>query len=170
MKSPTSSIALGVALVMAALPAVPAFGTQASVQLSSGRSAVRVLRAGSVVGTAWMHDNTPIANGLLRLRNVVTGGLVAGAQTDAMGRFEFANVLPGSYLVELVDEDGSIRAVGQMFSVAPGETIATFIRLTARGAWIDGFFSNAAAAALSAAAALGVTAVGDGVQPASARF
>jgi hypothetical protein len=177
MKSPRVSLALVVAVAMAALPVAPALGTAAiSAQsdgrylVTPGRPSVAVVRIGSIVGTAWMHDNTPIAHGLLRLRNIVTGRIMMGTQSDAMGRFDFDKVPPGSYVVELVNQEGSVRAVSQMFSVAPGETIATFIRLGARGTWIDGFFSNAAAAALSAAAALGVTAVGDGVTPASARF
>ena len=56
-----------------------------------------------------------------------------------------------------------------MFGVGADETVATFIRLGTRVPWYSGFFTNAAAAALAAAASLGVTAVGDGGQPASAR-
>jgi hypothetical protein len=129
-----------------------------------------VRQAGAVIGTAWQADNSPIANALLRLRNVTSGRIVMGAQSDAMGRFNFTPVVPGSYIVELVDESGSVRAVGQMFSVGPGDSIATFIRLGSRTGWFDGFFSNAAAAVLSTAASLGVTAVGNGPQPASPRF
>jgi hypothetical protein len=62
-----------------------------------------------------------------------------------------------------------VRGVGQMFSIAHGETVATFIRLGAQVPWYHGFFTNAAAAALASAASLGVTAVGQGTQPASAR-
>jgi hypothetical protein len=127
-------------------------------------------RAGAVSGTAWHADNSPVSRALVRLRNITSGQVVLGAQADAAGRFAFEPVPPGSYLVELVDEAGSVRAVGQTFSVGAGETIATFVRLAARDRWFDGFFGNAAAAALSAAASLGLTAVGDGVQPASPRF
>lgn len=133
-------------------------------------SAVLVRKAGAIAGTVWYDDNSPVANGLLRLRSLITGQVVTGTESDATGRFGFEAIVPGSYLVELVDGKGSIRAVGHMLSVGPGETIATFIRLKSKDRWFDGFFSNAAASALAAAASLGVTAVGDGAQPASARF
>jgi hypothetical protein len=127
-------------------------------------------RPGLVVGTAWYHDNWPIAHALLRLRDVTTGQSVMTTEADDSGRFTFRDVMPGSYVVELVEQAGDVRAVGQTFSLAPGETVATFIRLGARVPWFHGFFNNATAAALTAAASLGVTAVGDGLQPASARF
>ena len=125
---------------------------------------------GTITGSAWHADNSPVSHALLRLRNVTTGRVVTGTQADAAGRFTFLSVASGSYLVELVDEGGRVKGIGQMFSVGPGEAVGTFIRLGAQVPWYSGFFSNAAAAALASAASLGVTAVGDGVQPASARF
>jgi hypothetical protein len=168
------SCALGVAI--AAGPALGAAsagtrGVQAPArQVLVVGEQVTLRQPGAVIGTVWRQDNSPIANGLLRLRNVTTGRIVLGTQSDAMGRFSFPQVAQGSYIVELVDDAGSIRAVGHMFSVGPGDTVATFIRLGSRAGWFDGFFTNAAAAALATAASLGVTAVGDGPQPASARF
>jgi hypothetical protein len=171
MKTAVLWCALGVALVASAPSVAPVFGRVPEAQQTSALGGVTVVKQpGSVIGTAWRHDNSPVVHGLLRLRNVVTGRIVAGSQSDATGRFSFSMVAAGSYIVELVDDAGSIRAVGQMFSVGPGDTVATFIRLPGRAAWFDGFFTNAAAAALASAASLGVTAVGDGGQPASARF
>jgi hypothetical protein len=171
MQNPVLSCALGVALVTMAVPAVPVFGGAAPFEQTTGPAvATTVRQSGAVIGTAWRHDNSPVVGGLLRLRNITTGRVVMGAQSDAMGRFSFPHVPAGSYIVELVDDGGSIRAVGQMFSVGPGDTVATFLRLGNRAGFFDGFFGNAAAAALATAASLGVTAVGDGAQPASARF
>jgi hypothetical protein len=129
-----------------------------------------VRRPGAVTGTAWHRDNTPVAHALLRLRDVTAGRIVNRTQADAAGRFTFGLIPSGNYIVELVDERDRILGVGQMFSMGPGETVATFIRLGTQVPWYNGFFSNAAAAALAAAASLGLTAVGDGIQPASARF
>jgi hypothetical protein len=171
MKKSILSCALGVALVSAALPSSTVFGRSWTEQQGAGVGVTTTLRQpGAVIGTVWRHDNSPVSNALLRLRNITTGRIVMGTQSDAMGRFSFSAVGPGSYIVELVDAGGSIRAVGQMFSVGLGDTVATFIRIPSRAGWFDGFFTNAAAAALATAASLGVTAVGDGVQPASARF
>ena len=125
--------------------------------------------AGTIIGTVWKLDNSPVPHALVRLRNVTTGQVVMGAQADAVGRFTFVQVVPSSYVVELVDQGGDVLALGQTFAIGPTETVATFIRLGAQVPWYSGFFSNAAAAALASAASLGVTAVGNGVQPASAR-
>lgn len=125
---------------------------------------------GAIVGTAWNHDDSPVSRARVRLRDVSTGRLASGVQADEAGTFSFDPVVPGSYLVEVVDADGDVLATGQILSVARGETVATFVRLPGERRWLAGFFSNAAAAALASAASLGVTAVGNGVQPASPRF
>jgi hypothetical protein len=159
------------AMALVSAQAGPSIGqTRTPPQSTTVGSAVTLRQGGAITGTAWMYDNSPIVNGLLRLRNLTTGRIVQGTQSDAQGRFAFGAVPAGNYLVELVDGSGGIRAVGQMFTVNSGETVATFIRLGARGGWFDGFFGNAAAAAVSAAASLGLTAVGTGGQPASPRF
>jgi hypothetical protein len=125
--------------------------------------------AGTVIGTVWNRDETPMAHARLRLRDVTSGQVVRTTEADEVGRFTFVKVAPGSYIVELVDRNGNVLALGQMFSVGPVETVATLIRLGAQAPWYAGFFSNAAAAALASAAALGLTALGNGGQPASGR-
>lgn len=162
-----SAAAVAVAFTVVSAPAM-ARVQQAGQQAQLGITTV-VRNPGEVSGTAWYRDDTPVAYALLRLRNVHTGQVVMNGQADAAGRFRFTPVQPGSYLVELVDDNGRIRGVGQMFSIGPGETVATFIRLGADISWYHGFFTNAAAAALASAALLGVKAVGAGMQPASAR-
>ena len=126
--------------------------------------------AGTVIGTVWNRDETPLAHARLRLRDLTSGQIVRATQADERGRFTFVRVAPGCYIVELVDGNGNILALGQMFALGPVETVATFIRLGAQAPWYSGFFSNAAAAALASAASLGLTALGNGGQPASGRF
>jgi hypothetical protein len=146
-------------------PASPVAGRQTAVP----GTVVTLDTPGAVAGNAWYADNSPIAHALLRLRDVIAGHAVATTEADESGRFEFRDVRPGSYLVELVDDAGDVRAVSRTFSLAPGQAVVTFVRLGARVPWYHGFFNNATAAALTAAASLGVTAIGDGLQPASAR-
>ena len=121
----------------------------------------------SIVGSAWNADNTGIAGAHLRLRNLSSGKSAATAVADQVGQFRFDHVAEGSYLIELVDESAKVVAVGQMFSVAPGETIATFVRLGTRVPWFVGFFNNAATAAVTAAASEGVTALAPVARPVS---
>ena len=116
-------------------------------------------RSTSILGAAWEADNTPIPNARLRLRNVLSGKIAATTTANEMGQFAFNDVESGSYLVELVGENGKILAIGHAFTVAPGETVATFVRMRTRVPWFNGFFGNAASAVSATAASIGITAV-----------
>ena len=130
-------------------------------------SPVTTAHVGSIVGSAWNVDNTGINGAHLRLRNLSSGKIAATAVADQLGQFRFDNVPEGSYLIELVDESAKVLAVGQMFSIAPGEAIATFVRLGTHVPWFVGFFNNAATAAITAAASEGVTALAPVARPVS---
>jgi hypothetical protein len=116
-------------------------------------------RATSIMGAAWKSDNTPIPGAKLRLRNVLTGRIVATTVANDLGRFAFNDVESGSYVIELVSDNGRVLAIGHAFTVGPGETIATFVRLGTKAPWFNGFFGNASSAVASVAASAGVTAV-----------
>jgi hypothetical protein len=118
-----------------------------------------VARGTSILGAAWKPDNTPIPDARLRLRNVLTGRIEATAVANDAGQFAFTGIEGGSYVIELVTESGKLLSVGQAFTVGPGETVATFIRLGTRVPWFNSFFGNASSAIAAAAASTGVTAV-----------
>lgn len=135
-----------------------------------GRERVVAARGTAITGSAWNADSSPIPQARVRLRSLQSGRIEAVAMATEAGRFAFASVEGGSYLVELVSESGKVLAVGNAFAIAPGETVATFVRLGTRVPWYDGFFSNAAAAVASSAAAAGITAIApEQVRPVSAR-
>jgi hypothetical protein len=113
----------------------------------------------SIHGAAWHLDNTPIPGARLNLRNLTSGKVESTTVADATGQFTFPRIEGGSYLVELVGENGKILTVGHAFVIAPGETIATFVRLGIKVPWYSGFFSSAASAVASTAAAQGITAL-----------
>jgi hypothetical protein len=116
-------------------------------------------RATSILGAAWHADNSPVPLARVRLRNVLSGRIAATTTADDRGQFAFNDVDSGSYVIELVSENGRVLAIGHTFTVAPGETIATFVRLGAKSPWFSGFFGNAASGLASMAASTGVTAV-----------
>jgi hypothetical protein len=111
----------------------------------------------AIQGVAWTATNAPLAFAKVRLRNVVNGRIEGGAVADADGRFVFKDIPPGAYLIELVNDDGRVLAVGHTFSLADGDTVATFVRLPQKAPWFHGFFSNAAALVAVAAATTGIT-------------
>jgi hypothetical protein len=118
----------------------------------------------------WRSDDTPLPDAPLQLRDLSTGQIVGSTRANELGRFSFSRVPAGKYIVELVDENRNILALGDMFTIGQEQTVATIIRLATSTRWYGGFLSNAAAAAIAAAATVGVTALGNGGQPASARF
>jgi len=127
-----------------------------SAAAANGRAAGK---SSSVLGAAWHHDNTAIKGANLRLRNAVTGKVLAIAKANDLGRFTFDNVEPGTYVVELVNDSGRVQTVSHVFTVAPGETVATFVRLDAHKSWATSFFSSTAGAIVATAATEGITAL-----------
>jgi hypothetical protein len=126
-----------------------------------------VARSTAVHGVVWNADNTPFPNSNVQLRNLQTGRADAAATANEEGRFTFQNLEGGSYVIELVGDDGKVIALGQSFRIEPGETVATFVRLGAPQPRLAGLFTNAAAAVISAASSAGVTAIGSQAPPAS---
>lgn len=122
---------------------------------------------GVVRGVAWTSDNSPIPNANVRLRNIDTGRVVAASETSTNGQFIFAGVARGSYLVELVSDNGKVLAVGPAFGIEPEQTVSTVVRLPTRRSWYAGMFSNTAAAVIAAASSVGLTAVGTHGPPVS---
>lgn len=116
-------------------------------------------RVTSIVGAAWNVDNTPIREAVVRLRNVVTGKIEAVAKANEAGQFAFEGVNGGSYVVELVSAAGKIQTVGHVFTISPGETVATFVRVGTKVPWGTAFFNNTANAVSSSAASEGITAI-----------
>ena len=127
-----------------------------SAAAANGRAAGK---SPSVLGAAWRHDNTPIKGANLRLRNAATGKILAVAKANELGRFTFDNVEPGTYVVELVNDSGRVQTVSHVFTVAAGETVATFVRLDAQKSWAAAFFSSTAGAIVATAATEGITAL-----------
>ena len=162
---PASRVAL-----ICAFAAMTGFAPAPSAAQPPVRGVELTSRAATIAGNVVDGDDRPVAGARLRLRNVADGRLVASAHGNQNGQFRFAGVASGSYLVESIDERGDVRGVSQTFTVGPGETLTVVVRLTTHRPWYSGFFSNAAIAAVSSAAAIAVTAVGNGGQPASGRF
>jgi hypothetical protein len=107
-------------------------------------------------------SNTPLSNVVLRVRDARLGRIVTAQRTDVEGRVRFDPIDPGSYIIELVGDDQSIRATSQLLSVNAGESVATIVRLPSRleaFAAVLGHSAPQAAAIAAAAAAAGVLAV-----------
>jgi hypothetical protein len=156
-----------IVVALTALAATTAAQTPAPARRNAAASPFPVVTTGTVVGSAWKGDTTPYPHARIRLRNAQTGRGVTRTEADVDGRFRFAEVDPGAYVVELLSDQDKVLAVGDLFGVAAGGEATTLVRLSAKTPWFGGFFGNAAAAAITAASTLGVTAVGSNGRPVS---
>lgn len=154
------AMVVGAALLLAAVPGL----AQAP---AKSQPAVASTTVGAVLGSAWKGDSQPYPQARIRLRCVDTGRGVARTASDREGQFRFDRVDPGAYVVELLSSDDKVLAVGDLFGLAAGGQATTLVRLSSKAPWVAGFFGNAAAAAITAASTLGVTAVGSNGSPAS---
>jgi carboxypeptidase family protein len=128
----------------------------------AARTATRTVNgmvSSAVMGMAWTAENNPIPNAHVQLRELTSGKVSAVAITDETGRFTFTNLEGGTYVVELVGANGKVLTVGHAFVIAPGDTVATFVRLGTKVPWFNGFFSNAASAVASTASSQGIAAI-----------
>lgn len=124
--------------------------------------------AATVVGEVQSMNGAPVPGAAVRLREVSTGRLAGMATADDQGRLRYERVAPGAYVLELTTQ-GRVVATGPLFAVRGSETVAAFVRRGARPPAYAGFFKSAAAAAISTAASLGITAVGSSGVPSSPR-
>ena len=165
-----SAASRSAARAIAARSTTSAARTASSLSSLGSGSSVASSRATSVMGYLWAGEGTPISDATVQLRNIVTGQIEQVSTTLNNGAFAFNNVQGGTYAIEYVaDTAGRVVAVGQAFSVAPGETVATFVRLGSKlVAIVPDLASNAAQAAVSTAASAGIAGTVAPEQPASA--
>jgi hypothetical protein len=138
--------------------------------LGTNSAASGAARVTSVLGYVWAGEGTPISNATVQLRNIVTGQVEQVSTTLQNGAFSFTNVPGGTYAIEYVsDVAGKVATIGQAISVAPGETVATFVRLGSElTALVPQLASNAAQAVVqnvTQAVATGVVSVAGTATP-----
>jgi hypothetical protein len=129
-----------------------------------GTAAVRV------VGVAWKSDDTPVEYPVLRIRNLQSGRVVARTRGTALGEFRFDRLEGGLYLIELLDDNDRVLAVGQPLAILPGEAVGTFLRLRADGSFDVGLFDGSAPTVVETAANAEVPAIGVRGRAASNEF
>jgi hypothetical protein len=120
-----------------------------------------------ILGTVWTADSTPIPLARVRLRNMATGAIDGAGVANNAGEFVFPGIHGGPFVVEYVSKEDRVLAIGPAFVVAAGATVTTFVRVGSDKPWYAGFFSNAAIAVVSGAAASGITALAPVQRPAS---
>lgn len=124
---------------------------------------------GSIDALVLDANETPLPHVSIRLRDARTGGEAARHDTDASGRYVFAAIEPGSYVVEIVGEDGRALAASNVVHLNRDDISFVVVRL-AQSRQVPALLpvrTSTALAIVGAAAAAGVLAsrAGNPVSP-----
>lgn len=125
------------------------------------------LATGRISGIALSGQAQVLPGARLQLRNIDAGQLVATTRAAADGAFEFTGLNPGNYLVEIVDDAGTVIGLSPSTALAAGGVAAgVTVAASAAGAiggaaaagGVGGFFSSTAGILLLVGIGAGVTA------------
>jgi hypothetical protein len=108
---------------------------------------------GSIQVSAMSAGNTPLPHWSVRLRDARYGRLVATNITDDAGMFTFRDVDPGSYIIELLGGDQTVRATSALLAVNAGASVFAVVRLPTNPAALAVLLGVAGVALGQAAAA-----------------
>jgi len=144
------SLAFTGGLAFAQAPANVTPNSSATARLLPGtRSGV----LSTIEGKAMTAVNTPMSGTTVRLRNARAGTIVNTMTTDRFGAFAFRDLDPGTYVVELMNNNAVI-ASSPLLNVGTGDAISALVRVPFTTSPIAGVLgsSQTAAAAITNAA------------------
>lgn len=127
---------------------------------------------GEIQGNALDSTNGLLRDATVRLRDARTGRIAQTQVTDRAGLFAFRSLEPGTYVVEMLNENGKVLAASQLLNVSGGEVLSAVVKLPFGLPPLGGLFGQTAASAATvgaAAAAAGVMATTVTGQPTSPR-
>ena len=113
----------------------------------------------TIQGNALDSTNGPMSNVLVRLRDARLGRIVDTLTTDASGLFAFQAVDPGSYIVELLSEDGNVLASSQILNVSAAEVVSAVVKLPFRIPPFGGLLGHSVPSAVAVTAAAATSGV-----------
>jgi hypothetical protein len=118
----------------------------------------------SISGTAATLDRHPLAQHAVRLRDLDSGVISVTSETGAGGQYTFTSVLPGHYLVEVIDGTGAVIGTSRALSLEAGAVLTGIHVRAASGSPAAkntadrNFFTRTSGLVLLAAAGAGVVA------------
>src|SRR5262245_40897185 len=117
-------VAVSVAMMFSAWP-VSAAGP------ATGRSAGLAPATGTITGTATSSNGQTLSNVTVHVRNLQTGVLAGSTTSNGGGRFSFARLTPGRYVVEVADQSGPIVGSSSALDVTAGATVTVTVNAAA---------------------------------------
>ena len=117
---------VGFALMIAmAVPNIPVF--------AASPAAAPAAATGQILGTAANAEGQKMANMLLLARDVKTGLRAGTTISDGSGRFTFAGLKPGTYIVELVNGAGKLVGTSGAIALTPEAMVVTDLAVVGTG-------------------------------------
>lgn len=117
-------------------------------------------RLATIQGNALDAQNGALTSGLVRLRDARFGRATLPQSISTSGVFEFRGVEPGTYVVELVEQNTRVLAASPLVSADAGQVVSTLVRMPYRipavGVTGEPGLPQAIGAVLTAAASAGV--------------
>jgi hypothetical protein len=145
---------------------LPVTGASAAPQSAIGNVGLNPSQA-HITGRVMTPGGNPMANTMVRARNLLDGQIGASTSTASAGQFA-VNVNPGSYLLEVVDAGGQIVGTSSFISAAAGTTVTAATvtastgvlgAVTTTAGLVSTLGSTAARSVTYAAAAAGVAGI-----------
>ena len=85
-----------------------------------------------VIGSVIDIGHVPVPFAHVQLRNLTSGAVIAAKDTNANGEYAFAELEPGTFVVEMVVSDNRVVALSNAGSLSRYETLQTRIQLAGR--------------------------------------
>ena len=120
----TFALVLMLAVAVAAIPA----------RLYAAVKAGARQQSGSLSGVAQGANNATLPNYSVQVRNASTGQLAGTTLSSQTGTFSFTGLLPGNYVVEIVDAVGKVVGLSPSIGVAAGAAVSVTVTASAAGA------------------------------------
>lgn len=125
-------------------------------------------QSGALAGVARSADQAPMPGFRIQVRNANTGVMAGMTTSNQAGEFSFNSLVPGNYVVEIIDASGRVVGLSPSITVGAGATVKVTVGATAAGALssaegagvrLFGMGPLATVAVAGAASAAAVTAV-----------
>lgn len=91
-------------------------------------------QSGSLSGVAQGANKATLPNYTVQVRNVTTGQLAGSTMSTETGTFSFSGLLPGNYVVEIVDAAGKVVGLSSSVAVGAGAAVSVTVTASAAGA------------------------------------
>jgi hypothetical protein len=129
--------------------------------VKAGASKLRADSVTTIQGNALNSTNGALNDAVVRLRDARFGRIVDTQLTDKSGLFAFKSVDPGTYIVEVINNNESVLAASELLNVNAGESVLAVVQLPMKLplAGIIGSTDSTAAAIASQAAASSIVAI-----------